>query len=359
MVHTVYQGNATGLFYHGSAFPIPEPLRAGTWIHAGHGYDAQFYRFAARDPLLRRGFGAHMDDAALRYRRILIPALASLASPLGIAAVDLTYLALVLAAIGAGVWFTAALAAMDGRSVWWGLLFLSLPATIASLDRALLDGPLCAAVAAVLYFYRRGWHRAMLAVCVAAPLIRETGLLLPIAGAASALFARRFRHSFYFLATAAPFALWSAYVALHTPATRAGNIVSRPLWGLFARLTYFRTANAWTPALTLLIQALDIAAVIGLLAAVALAAHAAWRRWPEPGALLGILFCLLAAALAAPDHLLEPFGFLRPVSPLLLWVSLESLRTRRSAGLLPLAATGLATSPGPMVTLLKAVLLLL
>ncbi|MBL8215501.1 MAG: hypothetical protein JNK87_32570 [Bryobacterales bacterium] len=354
VVYTVYGGNPTGLFYHGSAFPTPPALRDSTWIHQGNGYDAQFYRFAAHDPLLRHGSSAYMDDAALRYRRILIPALAFLASPFGILAVDLAYLALVLAALGAGVWFTAALAELDRRSAWWGFLFLALPGTIASVDRALLDGPLCAAVAAFLYFHRRGLAGAMVAVSVAAPLLRETGLLLAAAAAGSALLQRQPRRLVVFVSCAVPFALWAGYVAVNTPQAAYGNIIARPVWGLFARLLEVRTMPSWPPAVALLIQSLDILAILALIAAVALGLRLAVRDWPSPPALLSLLFSLLALLLAAPSHLADPFGYLRPISPLLLALVLNALATRAWWHLLPPALTALAMLPGPAVTLLRA-----
>lgn len=357
-VHNAYQGNWTGLFYHGSAFPSPPALRASTWVHPGHGYDGQFYRFAAHDPLLRHGYAGRMDDAALRYRRILLPALASLASPFGIGAVDAAYLALLLAAIGAGVWFTAALVAVSGQSTWWGLLFLALPATIASVDRALLDGPLCAAVAAFLYFHRRGWIGAMVATCAAAALLRETGLLLAGAGMLGAMMERRPKRAAAFAASTVALLAWAAYVASVAPSGTYGNIMSRPVWGLFARLLEFRSVPEWPPLVTAAIQALDVASMLGLIAAIGISIRLGVRDWPAAPAILGLLFGALAMTLAAPSHLLDPFGYLRPVSPLLLLVSLEAVRRGTRWMLLPLAATGLATVPGPAVTLLRAVGLL-
>jgi hypothetical protein len=347
-------GNWTAVFHSGRDFPPPPALKASTYQHPGSGYDAQFYRYAAHDPLLRLGYQNYMDEPRLRYQRILIPALASLAG----SRTDAAYLALILLTTGAGVWFCSALAIGWQAPAWSGLLFLTLPATIASIDRALVDGALCAAFAAFLYFHQRGRTAAMALTCLLAALIRDTGLLLAAAGIAAAWLTRpkrQWRHMLLFCLAVIPALLWAAYVASRTPLGNGMGIVSRPVWGLFVRLFETRSMPEWSPAVTRLIQTLDVLAMLGLLVSIGLGIRAALRHWPSAPSIAALQFAALAMVLAAPRHLEEPFGWARPISPLLLWILLDALRRRAWAEWLAPIAVSLAVALGPATSVFHAI----
>jgi hypothetical protein len=84
-VHYNYGGNWTGLFITGSQFPIPPSLASeNLYVFPNStGYDGQMYHYVAHDPLMQKGFGDFVDNARLRYRRILLPALAFILAPDG------------------------------------------------------------------------------------------------------------------------------------------------------------------------------------------------------------------------------------------------------------------------------------
>ena len=78
-VHFNYGGNWTALFNTAPDWPRPPFLASEnvyTFPAGSLGYDGQMYHFIAHDPWITRGAAAAMDDPALRYRRILVPALA-------------------------------------------------------------------------------------------------------------------------------------------------------------------------------------------------------------------------------------------------------------------------------------------
>jgi hypothetical protein len=91
-VHANYDGNWTGLFRTGAEQAVPADLEASTFRNPHpSGYDGQYYRFLAHDPLLRRGTGKYLDSPALRARRILVPLLVWLLAGGRSGAIDVVY----------------------------------------------------------------------------------------------------------------------------------------------------------------------------------------------------------------------------------------------------------------------------
>src|SRR2546422_8551934 len=76
-VHYNRHDNWTALFCTGAKAQVPPQLAPATYRFANSvGYDGQMYRYVAHDPLARLGLKEYIDAPRLRYRRILIPALA-------------------------------------------------------------------------------------------------------------------------------------------------------------------------------------------------------------------------------------------------------------------------------------------
>src|SRR5438552_9520637 len=74
LVHFEYAGAWTALFCTGDQQRIPAELAPSTYRWKGvTGYDGQYYRYVAHDPLLRKGYVQFVDAPLLRYRRILLP----------------------------------------------------------------------------------------------------------------------------------------------------------------------------------------------------------------------------------------------------------------------------------------------
>ena len=327
-----YGGNWTGLFCTGASFTVPAPLAAGTYrVADAGGYDGQFYRYIAHDPFFRWGYAAYIDNPRFRYGRILVP-LVAYALALGRQEwIDAGFIAVVLASILLGVYWTARYAALHGRHPAWGLLFLAVPATVTSLDRMLLDGALTALFAAYLLAAERREWRTLYVLCVLACLTKETGLLLPAGCVLACAGGRRWAAAARFAATAVPALGWYAFVFLHTPALPAARQFSHPVVGILARL--FTARPIPDPVLGSVLQVTDALAVLGLLGSFALAALWAWRSPVRPVAISVALFLAMGLAAGQPAHMLEAFGYARPVSPLLLFVMLQAVVSARWAGL--------------------------
>jgi len=340
-----YQGNQTGLFCTGSKQRIPPQLRNGTYVFQNsYGYDAQFYRYAARDLFLKKGLAGFVDDARLRYGRILLPLIAWGAAGGQERLIDQTYQLTVTVFCGLGVYWTCAYLTLAGCAPWWGLLFILLPATLASVDRMLVDGALCALFAGSLYYLRLGRFRAVYIITLLAPLVRETGFLLLAGVLLAALAERQWRRMLVFSTAATPALLWSWYVTAHTAPSQVYGIFGRPVFGLFVRLFTLR-ADPASGFVRPVILTVDFLAMAGFILCLAMAARWIWSRKEERLAASSITvgcFVLLGLLLGSPVQLLDAYGYARPISPVLLWVALQSVVRKTWAGLAPPLAVSLS-----------------
>jgi hypothetical protein len=356
-VHYVAGGNWTIVFCTGAAVRVPPDLAAGTYRSPATGYDGQFYRFLAHDPFLRAGYFRYVDAPQLRFRRLLVP-LAAWGFGFGQSQwIDGAYLAVELLFLALGGYWCARLLVRRGRSPWWGLLFLVAPATLASFDRMLVDGPLAALFAGfLLYCEEERWARVWVLAMLAA-LTRETGFFLGAALALDCLWHRRWRQATWFAASGIPAAAWFAYVAARLPHERAVTIFAAPAWGIIRRLFWFRPYP--DPALQLLLRVTDLLAVAGLAISLILAVRWALGCRVGPVTICVGLFAALALVLGGPDHMTDAFGYGRPVSPLLLWVMVEAVSRKKWLALAPPLCVSLSVSlvfALPLVTVVKGLL---
>ncbi|HYZ86683.1 MAG TPA: hypothetical protein VE621_19870 [Bryobacteraceae bacterium] len=331
-----YGGNWTALFCTGGVQRLPPDLAAGTYLFPGsHGYDGQFYRYMAHDPSPAGPYARYIDDARLRYRRILLPAAAHATGyP------DAALIGLVVLFTGLGVYWTARYFAIHGKPVWWGLLFLVAPATLASFDRTLLDGPLLALFVGFLLYLEEERFLPLLLICVAAPLVRDTGAALPFAAAVHFAWRRQYWRALSAAACALPAVAWWLVVDRSTPPSGAHSIFSWPVIGIVQRLFVLRTAQ---DALTQnLLRVTDVVALLGLLVALVMGVREV-PRIPTVGGRVAVgCFIVLAALLTAPSHLVDPYGFSRPVSPLLMALAMLVVLGRPIVNAFPFAAMSLA-----------------
>lgn len=337
-------------FHSGESFPPPPALARHTYVFPGAGYDGQFYRYVAHDPWLERGFSAFIDDPRHRYGRILVPALAHAVGSGSPRGVDAAFIALVFLSCGLGVCWTSLWLQSRGCAAGWGCVFLILPATLASVDRMLVDATLCMEFAAYLVLRERSSTVAVWLVCALAALTRETGLFLVAAATWEALRDRRWRRAVAHAAAAIPAAAWLLFVAHRTGPSSAPAIFARPVVGLVERLLVQRELPGEPPWIAAAVHTLDVLSVLGLILSIAIAA--AWLRSERaPGVTAAVgLFCALGLAAGHPSHLIEAFGFGRPVSPLLLWVTLVAI-ARRAWWALP---APLAVTPALASNLLRS-----
>jgi hypothetical protein len=108
-----YGGDPLAFAMPGTQFSQGDPQ--GSW-----GYDGQFAYYIARDPA--NGW-QHCDVPAYRYQRILYPILAWMLALGQPGAVGWTLVALNLAALAGGTYFTERLLATQGASRWYALVY--------------------------------------------------------------------------------------------------------------------------------------------------------------------------------------------------------------------------------------------
>jgi hypothetical protein len=357
-IHYACGGNWTSTFNTGTTFRVPPDLAAGTYRFEGTGYDGQFYRYLAHDPFLEKDYFRYVDSPQLRFHRLLIPLAAWL---LGFGQrdwIDGAYLAVEMLFLALGVYWCARLLARRGRSPLWGLLFVIVPATLASFDRMLVDGPLTALFAGfLLYCEEERWNRVWLLAMLAA-LTRDTGFLFIAALVADRLLHRDWRRGAWYASSGIPALAWYAYVAARLPHDPPVSILAFPAWGLLQRLLWFRPYP--DPRLQLLLRVTDFLAVLGLAVSIALAVRWLLQRRLEPVTLCVAFFAALALVLGAPSHMIDAFGFARPVSPLLLWIMLEAVSRKTWSALAPPLLLTLSVSllafANPFLTVVKGLL---
>ncbi len=218
-VNARYQGNWTGLFCAGSNFRVPPALATErVYVFAGsNGYDGQMYHYVAHDPLARGDMWRYMDNSRVRYRRILLPAMAFLLASGRQASIDSAYITANLAFLFLGAWWLSRYLDSLGLHAGWAVLFVLAPAALISLDRLTVDltfTALCTGFA--LYISEKRYVGAYVALVLAC-LTKETGFVL--AGAACLAFSleRRFAKAAAFATAIAPAAAWYSYVNLRTP----------------------------------------------------------------------------------------------------------------------------------------------
>lgn len=334
-VHRNFGGDWTALFVTASGRELPAGLEAYRFQRT-MGYDGQFYRVLAHDPLLLHTDPAFFDAAALRWRRILTPALAySLA--FGQAAwIDAAYLLVTLGFLGLGAFWTLRFCRECGLRRWQGaVLFAALPAVIVSLERMTVDLSLAALAAGFVYLLRKSRGAAFWTVVALAPLARETGAVLPLACALDALIRKAPRDLAKAVLAGLPGLAWYGWVFARVGGDPARFVEEWPLQALLARTLDFSAIPA-ALSRQAVAGALDQLALLGVWAALVLAALAVAReRGPLRWAVA--LFSLLPVLLSYPGVWSEAYAFARVLTPLVLWLALLALERRRWAGLLPLA----------------------
>ncbi|HLY18950.1 MAG TPA: hypothetical protein VKR61_17085 [Bryobacteraceae bacterium] len=336
-VRVNYGGNWTALYCTGAVLGVPDTLSAEHVYQFPHsyGYDGQMYHYVAHDPLIRtEDLKAHVDNPSLRYRRILVPGLAYLLACGRADWVDPAYYALILLFTAGGVYWTAACCRANGRAAAWGIVFLLLPATLASMDRMVVDVVLAALVAAFVWHVRTPSWR-LFVVLAAAALVRETGFLLPAAYCGYLLLRHRFAQAAAYALAVVPALAWYAYIRLHTsPASFTLNPI--PLSAIW---TNWLHPLVYPPAVRLkwLAPIGDRLALIGMMMAFALALYRSVTRRFDPVALATLSFVAMGVLLQRNEIWAHVYDYGRVYSPVLVFLGLASFERRPWIALVPLA----------------------
>ncbi len=342
-IHYAFGGNWTAAFYTGTIFPVPPDIEAGTYRFQGPGYDGQFFRDLAQDPFLRKGYFRYVDYPQRRFRRLLVPLAAWLLGCGQRDWIDGAYVALEMLFLALGVYWCARLLIRRGRSPLWGLLFVVVPAALASFDRMLVDGPLTALFAGfLLYCEEERWNRVWVLAMLAA-LTRETGLLLPAALVLERLWHRDWRRALWFASSAIPAAAWYAYVAFRLPHDPPISGLGFPGLGLLRRLFWLRPYPY--SQFQFFLRVTDFLGVLGLAVCILIAVRWLWAARPNAVTLSVALFAAVTVVLSSlPGYMTEAFAFARPVSPLLLWIMIEAVSRKKWAALAPPLLVSLSVS---------------
>lgn len=311
-----YHGNWTALYVTGSRFPVPPALERENIspLVESAGYDGQFYHYIAHDPFFTEGFAAYIDNPRVRYRRILLPALAFLLALGRQQWIDPSYYAVTLLFVFMGVYWTAAFASRGGYHPAWGLAFLLAPATLVSLSRLTVDISLVALSVGYAVYSTEEPSWQLFLVLTLAPLARETGIILPTAYSLYSLSQFRIRTAAETVAVAAvPCMGWWLFVDSRTSPDRI-NWISWPFRGLLHRIVTPPIYPA-PPVIARTPLVADYLALAGLVVAFCLCMWLLFRLAIDPIAIACFGFLALGMLLVYPDAWQETTGFGRVFSP--------------------------------------------
>jgi hypothetical protein len=274
----------------------------------------------------------------VRYRRILVSALAYLGALGNPRYIDRAYFVVVLGFLFLGIYWLSSFCIRHGLHAAWGLSFLLVPAVMISLERMTVDIALAALAVGFAHWAEQPRPRALYAVILLAPLARETGLLLAAGCALAALSERQWKRAVVFSTAAFPCAAWAAYVHAHTHSPEGQWMSLVPFAGLWggAAATLQRPAGAPADIFAFAVHGL---AFLGLLLALFLTGKLVWQRRSLLGPVewAAGLYALLAIFLANPEVWADSYAYGRVMSPLLLWLAMLGAAWRRWPLALPLA----------------------
>ena len=219
VVNFRYGGNWTALFCTGSKVRVPPALSAESiYVFPNSaGYDGQMYHYVAHDPLVQTDIGRYMDNSRVRYRRILLPAMAFLLAFGRQGSIDSAYIGANLLFLFLAVWWLGRYLDSLGLEPRFSALFVLAPAALISLDRLTVDLTFTAlCIGFALYVRLRQDANAHAALALAC-LSRDTGFVLAAAACLALAVDRRFAKAAVFATAVIPAAAWYMYVDLRTP----------------------------------------------------------------------------------------------------------------------------------------------
>jgi hypothetical protein len=332
-VHYNWHDNWTALFCTGAKERVPPQLAPTTYLFANsEGYDGQMYRYVAHDPLAESGFKKYLDAPVLRYRRILVPALAFVLVGGRQPSIDTSYIVVVALFVLAGSYWLSRWAVIQGFHPAWGLTFLVTPATLISMDRMTVDVAIAAVTVGLAYYTSIQSTPRLYGVLVLACLARETGVLLVAAMCIYELWSRRFERALLWATASIPMLGWYLFLStsLRVTATRLGVprwFTVRFGWGIIGRILdpHRYTLPAALEAIT---RSFDVIAMLGIVCAMAASIVLLSARSHDPVTLTAVLFTVLAIVLSTPPYWDDFYSYSRVFTPLLIAVALRAVTGR-------------------------------
>ncbi len=329
-----FDGNWSALFQTGADWKLPPgQFFEGTYrFENSGGFDGQFYRYIAHDPLLTKGYEPFVDFPRMRWTRILVPGLAYVLVLGREGWLDAAYVAVVLGFVFLGSYWLALYCQRNHRHAAWGLTFLLVPTVTMSVERLTIDIALAALCLGWAVYADEKPRWQTYAIVAMAPLARETGSLLLAAYFFFHLSRKHWRGALLTVVAALPFLLWVRFVSAHTgpgSLTWADLLPAFPFRGILLRTFYPLWVANHTHWKQTVAGLLDHLALLGIW----LALFLSWRllrqrKWSPLEFSIGV-FVLLALLLANFPAWGEAYAFGRYLSPLLAWLAIIGLAERR------------------------------
>jgi hypothetical protein len=340
-VHVNYRGNWTALFCTGSRFPVPPEL-AEEHIYVipdSAGFDGQFYHLIAHDPVFRQGFDRYIDAPEYRYRRILVPLLAFALAGGQSRWIDAAYIIVCWLFVGLGTFWACQFARARQRPLWLGLLFVFLPAVLASIDRLVVDVALAALIIGFAVYASGSPSWKLYLILAASALVRDTGFFLVAAYCLSFIFGRRWKSAAIFATSAIPALAWYAFVHTKTETFHPTVLLSSaPFWSLFEVVLHPAIPSTTGLPSRWLACVAGVLVLTGMLGALVLPLLAVGRE-KGPLQILAVLFvflCVLLGLRGPSDLYAHVYNYGRIFTPLLLVLALRAVESGRVLPGLPL-----------------------
>jgi hypothetical protein len=327
-VYAAYGGNWSALFHHGYNAPVPrDEIFAGTYVFPTWGYDGEYYRMVAHDPWIRGNYFRIMDMARMRYRRALLPLLAYITADGKQRFIDFTYLLWLLISIWAGVFWLAKYLMLWHYHPRWSCCYLLIPGVFSALEQATIDVALISITIGFIYYTAAGETKKRYYLLPFAPLIRETGLILPLATAVYEFVRRRWRSALGCLAALLPACGWFLFVAMRIPPDSAHHFSYVPLGKFWYHLVHHDTKPVLAENVAMQIG--YYLGVAGILLAFTLSVWT-WYRARNLECFAAIGFTVVAVLFDSTGLWMSVKHFGRVFAPLLLLLALQypSLKKR-------------------------------
>jgi hypothetical protein len=311
-----YHGDWTALYCIGGARPLPPPLRDAYRFRGSTGFDGQAYLMIALDPLFRNDHSSYVDEAALRYRRILLPGLAFITGLGDPRLIVYTYILVNLGFLFLGTWWMSELTAVQFGHPAWGLLFLAVPSVPISLDRQTVDMALTALVLGAAYAWRTERWPLLFLLLPLVSLARETGVLVVGGFILAFLLQRQWKRAAWCLAGMAPFLAWSWWGGLHLPLLLREWLPVHPYAASMHTLLH-PPVLPFSDTIRFLVECFDLAALAGFVLGVMLSVRTCMRARAYSGPMLSsLLIAGLCAYLFSLDEWMHVYDYGRIASPM-------------------------------------------
>jgi hypothetical protein len=321
MVYGAYQGNWSALFHHGYNVAVPDDsVFGGTYVFPTWGYDGEFYRMVAHDPLARKDYFRIMDMPRVRYRRILVPLLAYVSAAGKQRFIDFTYLIWILISIWVGVFWLAKYLALWGYNSRWSCCYLLIPGALSALEQETIDVALISVTIGFVYYSLTRETKKRYWLLTLAPLIRETGLIFSAATSVYELAKKRWLWAVSCAATVIPACAWYVFVATRIPPDSVHHFSYVPLGKFWYHLLHHDTKPVFAENIAMQIG--YYLGIAGILLAFTMSAWM-WSRTRSLSFLAALGFTAVAMVFDSTGLWMSVKHFGRVFSPLLLLLALQ------------------------------------